>query len=146
MKIKLLIFLFSINVFLLLSCSDDDEDCTYAPINCITESLDSGYVKISLSYVEGDNPVKVELYSGNVESGTLLWEKELSTDFYSFKTANGNLSARAKYTTTIDGQVVTVYSVDGDHLYSSSESYCDADCYEEGIIKLNIKLNEDIIE
>ncbi|MBU0993107.1 MAG: hypothetical protein KJ737_11495 [Proteobacteria bacterium] len=53
---------------------------------------------------------------------------------------NGAYSARATYKVRLDGEIMTVYSVDGDLLEADADVECGHTCYDEGDIDLDVTL------
>ncbi len=124
----------------------DDENCNQAPYGCITSEPDNGLVILYLDLQKSLEPVKVEIYDGNVEDGDLLRSFIASKSEDTLWLNNGDISARAIYRTMVNGNAVTVSAIDGDRLKAHSERYCDGVvCYSEGSIELDLRLDETVI-
>ena len=85
--------------------------------------------------------VPIEVYYGDYENNLLYFADTLDTFAYEYWVPNGDYSVKAKYSARINNRLVTVYSIDGGNISSSSTSYCDGDCYTEGRLVLNAKLD-----
>jgi len=123
------------------SSEEDDDECDdYAPDDCNTEEPSHGKVEINITRNELNPEVPIIIYSGDFEYGNIVLKDTLNKDG-NYRLPNGYYSVKAEYKVQLSQGIVIVYSVDGWDLDSSSDSYCDATCYEEGKIYLDARLD-----
>jgi hypothetical protein len=126
---------------LLSSCGyDEEEECYHAPLDCTYEAPESGVVTACLSPTSDRSPITVTFYAGSVEQGHVLRVAEIAEASRDFVFANGEISARARYRTEIDGEIAVVNAVDGGVLEFDEEHYCEGYCYEPGTLSLDLTL------
>jgi len=134
----------SLLVFLLFSCSlPEDEDCPegYQPIGgCNTKIPKSGEVKIRISTNRLNPAIPITFYYGDYENNFIFFRDTLTTN-KTYNLKNDIYSVRAEYHAVIDGDTVTIYSVDGEDLSYDEDEYCDGSCYEPGEIDLDAELD-----
>jgi hypothetical protein len=105
-------------------CLDEDpeEDCEPMPLFCdrwIPTKAD-----LTILVGGGGALQEIRVYSGTVETGTLVWTGTSAT---TLRLPLGDYSAEATY---ISGGK-TRKAIDGDDLDYSSDEYCEGTCYEE---------------
>jgi hypothetical protein len=144
MKSTIYFFVFAITLSMLLlltGCSEDCSDGNYKPYDCLDREPSEGILRIEAT-LDGLNPVvPIEVYYGDYENNLLYFVDTLDTFADEYWVPNGDYSIKAKYSARIDNRLVTIYSIDGGNISSSSTSYCDGDCYTEGRLVLNAKLD-----
>jgi hypothetical protein len=136
------VFAFTLSLFIFLTgCGEDCSDGNYKPYDCLEREPAEGILRIEAS-LDGLNPVvPIEVYYGDYENNLLYFVDTLDSFAYEYWVPNGDYSVKAKYSARIDNRLVTVYSIDGGNISSSSTSYCDGNCYTEGRLVLNAKLD-----
>lgn len=143
-KINNILFAYAIILTVLLlitGCSDDCSDGNYKPYDCLEREPSEGILRIEAT-LDGLNPVvPIEVYYGDYENDLLYFVDTLGTFAYEYWVPNGDYSVKAKYNARINNRLVTVYSIDGGNISYSSTNYCDGDCYTEGRLVLNAKLD-----
>jgi hypothetical protein len=143
-KLTIYFFAYSIVLTVLLLITGCDSDCSdgnYKPYDCLEREPSEGILRIEAT-LDGLNPVvPIEVYYGDYENNLLYFVDTLDTFAYEYWVPNGDYSVKAKYNARIDNRLVTVYSIDGGNISYSSTNYCDGDCYSEGRLVLNAKLD-----
>lgn len=136
------VFVIALSTLLMFTgCSEDCSDGNYKPYDCLDREPSEGILRIEVT-LDGLNPVvPIEIYYGDYENNLLYFVDTLDTFAYEYWVPNGDYSVKAKYNARINNRLVTVYSIDGGNISSSSTSYCDGDCYTEGRLVLNAKLD-----
>ncbi len=144
MKSKIYFFAFTLilsSLILLAGCGEDCSDGNYRPYDCLEREPANGILKIEVT-LDGLNPiVPIEVYYGDYENNLLYFADTLDSFAYEYWVPNGDYSVKAKYNARINNRTVTVYSIDGGNISPSSTNYCDGDCYTEGRLVLNSKLD-----
>jgi len=128
-------------LLLITGCDSDCSDGNYKPYDCLDREPSEGILRIEAT-LDGLNPVvPIEVYYGDYENNLLYFVDTLDTFAYEYWVPNGDYSVKAKYNARINNRLVTVYSIDGGNISYSSTNYCDGDCYTEGRLVLNAKLD-----
>ena len=136
------VFTFALSMLILLTgCDENCNDGNYKPYDCLDREPSEGILRIEAT-LDGLNPVvPIEVYYGDYENNLLYFVDTLDTFAYEYWVPNGDYAVKAKYSARIDNRLVTVYSIDGGNISSSVTNYCDGDCYTEGRLVLNAKLD-----
>jgi hypothetical protein len=130
-----------LTVLLLITGCSDCSDGNYKPYDCLEREPAEGILRIEAT-LDGLNPVvPIEVYYGDYENNLLYFVDTLDTFAYEYWVPNGDYSVKAKYNARINNRLVTVYSIDGGNISYGSTNYCDGDCYTEGRLVLNAKLD-----
>lgn len=141
-------YLCCILVMPLLNCFyNEEKGCTEAPLWCNSREPTSGIVEVRISTKYLDDNTNVLLYSGKIEEGKPFKTYHQTSEVSTHNMSNGYISASVKYNVVVNGKLSTVTSVDGGTLESTNSSrYCDnVICYEEGKLKLDLRLDESLI-
>ena len=132
-----------VTVAIIASCAQieamlqDDEDCM---ANCSGFAPGDGTVNIDVT-IDSLNPeVTIEIFYGDVEDNELMEVRTLSHGSVSLTLPNGFYSVRATYAAMVDGEMVTIYSVDGAKLEADDYVECGKVCHREGEIDLDATL------
>lgn len=123
--------------------TEDDEyedECTYKPTDCIEDKPTLGDVTILVTIDNLNSEVPITLFEDDVEHNRIVLQDTLHTDSKTYRLGYNYYSAKAIYKYEIDGEIVTVNSINGDELEYNEEEYCDGTCYTEGSIKINVEL------
>ncbi len=146
--ITLTLTLFSCDFLIDLLIDEEDEECSegYKPLFC--DEFEPSYGTINVQVTLNDlNPfVPITLYSDDFEYNNIVLEETLNVNNKSYNMPNDYYSIKALYKAIVEGDTVTVYSVDGRRLESRSEDYCDGTCYSEGNIDLDAEFDESLFE
>ena len=130
-----------LTMLLLITGCDDCSDGNYKPYDCLEREPAEGILRIEVTQ-DGLNPiVPIEVYYGDYENNALYFADTLNSFYYEYWVPNGDYSVKAKYNAMINNRLVTVYSIDGENISPSVTNYCDGDCYSEGRLVLNAKLD-----
>ena len=139
-KILVFIILFSIN-FQCSLCEDESEDeCTYKPSNCIEEEPEFGYVTIKVTINSLNPEVPISIFNGDVEENDIVLQDTLNANSKTYHLEYTYYSVLAIYKATIDNEIVTINSINGEELEYQVENYCDGVCYTEGNIEIDVEL------
>jgi len=125
-------------------CTYDDEEnkCDHQPVGCITVDTLLGKVNIKITLNSLNQEIPVTLYQGTVESGTIIAVDTLDSLKHAFALKSGGYySIKAKYRHYVHDTLVSVFSVDGEELKSSSSDYCEGPCYRPGELELDATLD-----
>ncbi len=135
-SIFILIFSFLTFTYLCVSCTKyGNDDCDYS-IYCNPYPLDSGYVKIQVSYNDFGPGVPVALFEGYVEDNNLIWYDTVYQNEILFWLENDKrYSVEAYYKV---GNQYTI-ALDGKVLREKSFTNCEETCYEEREITLDVR-------
>jgi hypothetical protein len=140
MKVKL----FSILILMAVMISGCDEDCddgNYKPYDCNDYKPTDGEVTLNVTLDNMNTQVPVEFFIGDVEENVFYFADTIATQTVSYTLPNNYYSVRAKYKAIINGNLVTVYSIDGGSLDASETDYCDGVCYSDGTLTLDGSLD-----
>jgi hypothetical protein len=122
-------------------CTGDCENGNYKPYDCLENEPAEGILRVEVT-LDALNPVvPIEVYYDDYENNLLYFADTLDVFDYEYWVPNGDYSVKAKYKARIDNRLVTVYSIDGGNISSTTTNYCDGDCYSEGRLVLNAKLD-----
>jgi hypothetical protein len=135
------IFAIIIAMILLITGCDDCSDGNYKPYDCLEREPAEGILRIEVTLDGLNSVVPIEVYYGDYENNALYFADTLNSFDYEYWVPNGDYSVKAKYNAMINNRLVTVYSIDGGNISSSVTNYCDGDCYSEGRLVLNAKLD-----
>ena len=140
---KLLIYLLALSLTIVSffsGCTGDCENGNYKPSDCLENKPADGILRVEVT-LDALNPVvPIEVYYGDYENNLLYFADTLDVFDYEYWVPNGDYSVKAKYNARINNRLVTVYSIDGGNISSTTTNYCDGDCYSEGNLTLNAKL------
>lgn len=117
--------------------SDDDENCVS---HCGHFKPHEGRVHIEVTINSLNPEVSIEIYYGDIEDHDLMEERILTEENLKLTLPNGAYSVRATYKVNLDGEIVTVFAVDGDELEPDDYLECGDICYDEGDINLDATL------
>jgi hypothetical protein len=137
--------IFVLLILSFLSCSlpsEEDDDCPegYVPIDCNSSAPKQGFVQVSITTNSLNPAIPITIFYGDFENNKIFFRDTLTSNT-EYELANDTYSVRAQYTAVIDGDTVTVFSVDGDDLDYTEDEYCDDTCYEKGSIELDAELD-----
>lgn len=125
---------------ILTGCYDDCENGNYKPYDCNENKPVEGEVTLEIT-IDNLNPeVPIEFFLGDVEENVFYFADTLSIQKFTYTLPNNYYSVRAKYKAIINGNLVTVYSIDGGSLDAFQNDYCDGTCYDTGTLNLNAEL------
>jgi hypothetical protein len=139
MKVILFPILILIAV-MIAGCYEDCEDGDYKPADCNESKPVEGQVTLKITLNNMNTQVPVEFFIGDVEENVFYFADTISTQTVSYTLPNNYYSVRAKYRAIINGNSVTVYSIDGGSLDAFETDYCDGVCYSNGSLDLDAKL------
>ena len=137
---KLLCLIVLIGLTSLAGCDESCEDGNYKPNDCNENEPVQGDITIKVTINEMNPEVLIEFFFGDVEENIFYFSDTLDTEEVHYKLNNNDYSVRAKYKAIVNGQLATVYSIDGGQLSPFKTDYCDGTCYEEGVLSLNARL------
>ena len=139
MKQILISILISI-VVCVAGCDEECEEGNYKPGDCNESKPIEGEVILKITIDNMNAMVPVEFFIGDVEENIFYFADTIVTQSVSYTLPNNRYAVRAKYKAIINGKLVTVYSIDGGSLDANETDYCDGDCYENGSLTLDAKL------
>lgn len=141
---KLIIYLLALSLTILpfiSGCTGDCENGDYKPSDCLENKPAEGILRVEVT-LDALNPVvPIEVYYGDYENNVLFFADTLNVFDLEYYVPNNDYSVKAKYKAMINNRLVTVYSIDGGNISSTTTNYCDGDCYSEGTLTLNAKLD-----
>jgi hypothetical protein len=145
---KFRLYFCCILVLPMLQCFyNEEKDCNEPPPWCNSTEPSSGTVEVRISTKYLNDSTNVIFYNGKIENASISGMYRQTSEVASYDKFNGYISASIKYTVVINGKPSTVTSVDGGTLDFKSEEYCDqVTCYKEGTLKLDLRLDETLIE
>jgi len=123
-----------------VSCNSD-EDCDPAPYDCIEYKPEEGNLIIEVTLDNLNSAVPVVIYHGDIEDEQVVLVDTIDTDTGESWLANDDYSVTAEYRLLKNSQEMTVYVVEGGNLDATSTEYCEGDCYEEGVLTLDVTLD-----
>jgi hypothetical protein len=135
---------------LFMACAgDEDEDwCTEAPSDCAKSAYATGNMSISLT-INAENPtVKIYIYQGDIDSGSLYKGPEIPTNPFdwSSSTYTKSLIPFGTYSAKVDYKVgsITVTAVDGAETSSITSEHCDnVTCYDVETADIDLTFDYD---
>jgi hypothetical protein len=131
------------------ACGDEDEDwCTEAPSDCKSTAYTTGKMSISLT-INAENPtVKIYIYQGDIESGSLYSGPGVTKNPFDWSSSTYSTSGIpfGNYSAKVDYKVgsVTVTAVDGGETSSITSEHCDnITCYDVEIANIDLTFDYD---
>lgn len=129
------IFVLSFCAVSLPSCTKNDDGCT-ASEECNTSIIDSGDVKVRISYKSGQPGIPVILYKGYVEDKEIVWQDTVfQSEIFIYMPVGERYAAEAYYQTS--GK--TVVALDGKKLKNDTYRECGTKCYDFPTISLDCR-------
>ena len=122
------------------SCSEDDSELPFVPIDCSRVEPEEGYLNAEVTLNEQNATVIVAVFRGDIELDRLVRTDTVSVRTFSFRLpVDQNYSVTARYLVGID----TVLVIDADDIRVTSEEFRDGTCYdvEDGNVDLRLKLD-----
>ncbi len=126
LKFYSIILLASVSLLSLPSCLKQDDDCTVSS-DCYTSKIDSGDVKIRITYEQGQNGVPVILYDGYAEDNDIIWQDTVyQSEVILYMPVGKRYAAEAYY----HGTNQTIVALDGKKLKDNKHKECGTTCYD----------------
>ena len=121
--------------------TDEDSGCEHRPYDCVTTPYTAGSLSISLSINEENPSPTIYIYKGNVENNDLYRK----VDSWTAATYSESSVPLGHYSAKVDYRVgtVTVTAIDGGSIDSTSQSYCEGNCYYLSNAELDLTFDYD---